>query len=304
MNKTPNDRAEAKSGRQRNSQITKTVLLLRQGRLDHDAAIDKVINTSPEGNLLAGRLALDMAYQAENKEGAQASFGRAERLFGHALKSVRRAGGKDNHPVAAHAKLHLAHLPIDTSMVIDRKLPKRSVARKAYAQTIHIGYGLMQADKVGEQAKGDTSRLGLLGEVAVLSLLERFSIFEIGPEEWSPFMARWSQDMSHNPRHGKKDGWDIGVMTNITDDPKLAYRVQVKTGTGVRRDYSYEAGIAEVHVYPDLQLESDPDPRVAGRIITECADELAGFSGGTRDLAVSRRLNDRLDRVLDMMDAA
>ncbi len=178
------------------------------------------------------------------------------------------------------------------------------VTEKAYDKTVTIGYKLTKAYFSGNYVSEDekSSMSGMIGEIAVLALLQRFAIREIGSNTFSPILSMLREDRRNNHGSTINHGWDISVFTQLgRAKPILNYRVQVKT---FEQDQSTkpkidEARISRVVINPDLQVRPG-DRYVACNIVNECFRELTDrWAPDT----LTDRLDDRTTSLLEYIDA-
>ncbi len=273
------------------------------GEIRHNQAISLLSQTSSEGLLWAGEIALENAQLVRSKasildnlQKAKLMLMRAEAIRLHTNK------GRVDH-VVARAQLQSLHLPVYGCLALEHSLPSQQVAEKTYPRTLQVGMALAKeyeqtSNNTPEELELRKDMSGTLGEIAVLTLLERFAL-NIGSDSWYPFLAYFSEDRRN--RHGSTigRGWNISVFTDL-DEHQIdqCYRVQVKT---ILAHHAYSLpmseGISLVAINPDLKINLSDRQQLSSQIIEECNQELTGES------QYSAGLEQRTEKLLKIMDS-
>ena len=252
-------------------------------------------NSTAQGQCWAGEIALEKAHKYNSLDyldDAQISYERA-------LGSLAVSG--KNPELVAKAKIRSAHLPVDGIMIMDQALPPKSLAETVYKQTIQISQDLALArqEMHRTQPEKDTCDLkGVLGEFAILSLLERISIQEIGSENWYPTLSLISQDRKN--RHGSSvdRGWDISIFSDYWGVKMPSHKIQVKNSRHAHIDAVRKKDIILVEVDPDIRINSF-EKNISEIVIRECFLEL-NYPKST--ITATPNLNSRKEKLLDIVD--
>lgn len=272
--------------------------------VDSRTAIRRLEHTTAQGILWAGEIALEQAHKAADNSKASESLSYAQAMFARAKKIGELASRLSIDHVTARAQVQSVHLPVQALLVLEDRLPPRPLAEKVYQRTVNIGYSLAlehRANVHGANRIELNDMLGVTGELAVLSLLERVSLRAIGTESWFPLLSLASED--HRNKHGSSlnHGWDISIFTDREDSPITDYRIQVKASNGkppslVRPD---ETGISLVSIHPDLKIKPD-EYHIPSRVIEECFTEL---NDPAHSALASANLDERTEKLLEKIDS-
>lgn len=250
------------------------------------------------GAYFAGELALQVAIDAP-QEHAGDWLAIAERQFkGENYKGYTR-DGSPYLSFGAKAAIRRAQMPLQTCVLLKRRLPSPESAQRAYMQTLERAKALIQVLRTSNEVarrKEVTEVIGLLGEVSVLLLGQR-AAQEIGTKEWFPLQSSLFED--HANRYSGCP-WDINLFTHAgIDEPiERPYRIQVKSKSTPHESDAPE--ISRINIDPDLMIPKDNHHRLALGIIEECHMEATDS-----DVAAQRItpiLNRRTAQLLDKLD--
>lgn len=150
-----------------------------------------------------------------------------------------------------------------------------------------------------EKFRKQTDLIGILSEINVLALLNRFSTRNIGDGSYVAVPARYSEDRALKPGEERdlsqpnyKQGWDISVFAaNACGEPRLAHKIQVKN-----RYSSHNVG--EVYA-PDISVIYERQDLVLGYGVQKRKDKNYVQHNIVRDLALEREGDKRATEHLD-----
>jgi len=265
------------------------------GKCDYKQARSHLNNSTAQGQFWAGEIALEKAHKYNDLEflsDAQLSYDRALGTLAITCKSPE---------LVAKAKFRHSHLPVDGIMIMDGALPPKFLAETVYRQTVQIANDLAERKKEMRrtQSEKDTCNLkGVLGEMAVLSLLERVAIKEIGSDNWFPTLSLISQDRSN--RHGSSvdRGWDISIFSDYWGVKMPTHKIQVKNSHHAHISSDRKKDIILVEIDPDLRV-NNTERKISEIIIRESFLELY-YPRSTK--AATPNLDIRKEKLLDIVD--
>ncbi len=161
----------------------------------------------------------------------------------------------------------------------------------------HVGSIIMKNNPF-RYTKIKNDCIGILGEVAVLGLAQRFSVKHGLTDCWQASSSLIGDDRGKVRRGAIRDGWDIDVWSKLDDRlPELSYRVRVKSSNYLVK--SYREGIQVVSISPDLALADNEQTLLGLRIVQELNNEQSGAGSRNR---ISRVLNRRTEKLLDALE--
>jgi hypothetical protein len=265
------------------------------GKNDYKNTRSHLNNSTAQGQIWAGEIALERAHKYNDLEflsDAQLSFDRA-------LGSLAVTGKSPE--LLARAKIRHSHLPVDGIMIMDGALPPKFLAETVYRQTVQIAHDLVleKQEMRREQSEKDTCDIkGVLGELAVLSLLERVAIREIGSDNWFPELSLISQD--RNNKHGSSvdRGWDINIFSDYWGVKMPSHKIQVKNSRHAHISVERRKDIILVETDPDIRINSI-EKNISENIIRESYLELF-YPRSTK--VATPNLDIRKERLLDIID--
>ena len=264
------------------------------GKSNYRRTRDFLNRTTADGMIWAGEIAIEQAHKTRNFE----FLGEAKNSFERAIG--RMAISTVSYDKMAKVKIHQAHLPIHGLMVLHDELPPTELAKNVYQKTISIANLLLQKQcelRALNPDYIDSNIKGTLGELAVLSLLERIATKDIGSETWFPLIAHVGQDRKNRPGSTVNHGWDISVFSDINGIDEVENKLQVKCAHHMDIDRINEDGITLIEIDPDLRL-LNTEGNIANIIIRECYQEI--FIPNS-SLIISKNLDDRSELLLDKL---
>jgi hypothetical protein len=271
--------------------------------------VDQIANLGSQDALnTAGAIALDLAARSDNTPDEQISWlVRSHDLWQRAIDRSTRTGAVEDATI--HSAIGLAALPSYSELLYGKRIADSGIQQRMYADLSSIalltdGYWTSAVAKGDNDARGDAA--GIMAELAVLLLHQRFVIQRLGDDSMLSLPSRISEDRGPTRRRGShvSDGWDVSILTKSPDgEPVLTYKVQVKTHSKTKgRKFIYADDITEVRVNNDLKIAHDASsaetvPMPLRAIILDCNDELLGSA----DSATIKRLDERTEKLLDIL---
>lgn len=275
--------------------------------LDHQITLSearlRLSSGGPLALLLAGRLDIELAtYEAVSDEQAFDYFDSAAEAFTMVERTRLFARSGKTDPIATRARVERILCPSNALMTIDHRLPSLELAQTTYKQTVGASHDLLvefDSSKNSIHPKQRKHFVGLLAELAVLMMLQRFAINEIGCDTWFPQFSLLREDRSNSKGSSLNHAWDINVWSRVDHSRNLDYKIQVKNGkfgqhSKQRPDVD---DIISVFVNQDLAIDSEEDI-VASRIIDGCFFELQSEACPK----VSETLDARQEKLLTVLD--
>lgn len=275
-----------------------------QGDIEFGEANYRLKNRNSHSNLILGEIALEEAKLAIDRDFSIAStqFNYAKQCFQKAANPPRyeSLASKESSQIKAH--LRLTQFPALPKVLIDRKLPERGVVRGMYERMIGLGNDTLKfiPDIFNRNDNSAIELKGILGEMAVMSLAQRYSLRDGSSQVWLPIQSMFSEDHGGNCiAETDEESWDMSIFTQYDlDDPvKLPYKIQIKTAA---RRYEQDNGVTYVNICPDLKLHNKEDPRsVIGSILVGCSLEIKRPNKCER---ITDLLDQRTEMLLDKID--
>ncbi len=227
-------------------------------------------------------------------------------LFETARESFRSAialDQKQKHEKTLKARMINAHMGIFQHLALDVK-PSPEIVEDAYLQNLQLG--LTVAARINdpkEENKYRTDRIGAVSELAILGLLQHFSVTELGDSSFLALPSFFSEDYSHSSR-SKANSWDVSVYTDLGEGYDLSYKIQSKTYNANRDKRAADEKLYSndiVILDPSNDLTSDEELEhhyyVYGSTIL---GELQGVLEGDR--AAIANIGRRTSVLLDLLD--
>lgn len=252
--------------------------------------------TNPTSRLRAGRMAIELAQTEPDPIKKLQYIERAQATLEHivALGTVRYL------PTTGQAEVMLANLHNYQSLVLNGSVAAARIRQVEYEKLVEIGERqIVQARDMQKSSREHGYYIGLIGEISVLLLTQRFGLQS--PENaWTGIPAHISNDMARHDGDNKRKAWDVSVFTQYDENPAdLTYKIQVKAGKDGATDYAGDVAI--VRVNRDLVIESpecleEYRHMPLGAIIHEAALELES-QGSTP----TQRLDQRTELLLDIL---
>lgn len=259
---------------------------------------------TPDSRYDAALVLLEQAH-GEHAIGTAASMlAESEHLLTSVLDLGKLRSGKLDQK-SASATLHVAQLPNHAAIIASGTLPRYEVVDKAYGRSLMVSTYILEA---ANQRWADRNRKrelsGVLGEISVLALLQRYPLGNSTEKLPIPNLgmtALYSGDNA-NKRHqdSLNHAWDIEVIRDTPQGIATDYRIQVKTAKSDRSNTKREKdvdGINRIHIAQDLRLDDDKTFNGARQIITECIRERYN-----NDHKASSKLNARTEKLLSILD--
>lgn len=244
-----------------------------------------------EASITSAEVKLDIARQHAHQLGSKALLLIAE--AGVVAASLKDC---DTPHIALRAELLVNDIPLHNHL-IENTLPSVSlIENKHKSRLLAIPRTFEMWKKVRKTNKNTDifSTKGILGELSVRMLLDRYAIQHIG-EGWVPLASTFSEDHGHLRGDGYREGWDISIYTDLREPVDLAHKLQVKSHLTTPNDEieTYTDDI-DMIVVDDLRSSLKTQATLPQNILGELLRESEG------ETHMTRRLDSRTEALLDM----
>jgi len=274
------------------------------GEVGAETAAKQLTTKGPFGKLLAGEVLLDRMTTSPASFASTYST-RARQQYNGVVEQTKSGQWKDGYDHAGsriRAQMRLAQLTALETLYSKRKLPAERSAEVMYNRLLSLGRTAIDSRHGRPLSKVDSAieERGMLNELAVLLLAQRFAIREVGSDEWFPFQSSFSEDTAGDCLERRPDDytWDLNVFTRPVQGsiPDKTYTLQIRQSN--YRKTGPPTG-PTLYVNPDLILK--PDERgVSEKIITACAFEADDPLGAAR---LSQELDARTEKLLTVLES-
>lgn len=283
---------------------------------DVDTYQDLVGGSSEAGLVIAGSVALEIASKPENTEAQKLEWlTNANDNWSSVIDKGSRLGHISNFVI--ESAMQKSSLPSYMSLLLNSELPNTKVMQKYYADLCSVGncmYDKFQNDYAQRESDTFNSKpevikrirlAGLIGELAVTMLFQRFVRNELGDKEQVALPSLFSQDRGINRNRGSTEvrAWDVTVFQQFDhDDIETPYLIQVKTTKNhPKKDkFHYTKDISMLHIKEDLAI-NDQEERRGFSPIHIIADLLSEQEGSDSP-STKTRLDQRTDKLLDVIN--
>jgi hypothetical protein len=277
----------------------------KKNNINRDDAIKALSRLDESGKLYAGQLLMEKSFDAaSNDESIELLSLAAEQFIEIDKMAAMYHEEKKLTAITYKAKLFLGYLPTYAFMTSEGTLPPFRQAQDVYQKTVQIGAEVLDQMKKPacnqRELKRRTDLVGLLGEVAVLGLINRSAVYDIGSEDYFAIPTTVGFDRVNNHGTTIDNSSDINIYTDIPDIYSPTYRLAIKSS-----DFEFEGkkkleqGCSiRIEVTPDLEIYSG-EQYVANRITEELFSEMSGirYSGD-----ITNSLNARAEKMFDIID--
>ena len=277
-------------------------------KIGFEEGMRRLERTGRSGLLVAAEICIESALKGGSIHHVSETLGRAQINLCKVI-DLRTAPHLDVND--AKAMVHTAQMPIYASIAASNRLPRASVAERAYNSTVEVGGRLTDNfEELKSQPRNITMNracsgiAGVLGELSVLELGQRYSLHGGLTEDWFPILAGYGKD--HATKYGslQSKSYDVDFMISNGDgEIESAYRAQVKCSpdAAAQKGRSY-TDVALVVVSRDLRLPKE-FRTPASVIPRECLVETSAILGA--EVAEAKvALNARAELLLDILDRA
>lgn len=271
-----------------------------QGELLADRAATRLAEGNPFGRFLAGEVLLDQV----TKDPTSVVAGHLSRAKEHFTAVVQQTDnglwqdGYDHAGSRGRAMFRIAQLGVYHSLYAQKVMPKRPAVEAAYRKVLGTAVQVNHHRSKNFQDR-ITSALdlrGVIGEMAVLLLAQRYALHTEISDEWLPLQSSFSEDHGGNCLADTGAyAWDMNVFAP-TGERDLPTRVQ---SLQVRYANSGSAPTLgpTVHISPDLAMYPG-EKFVAEAIINECNFEMQSPERAAR---LTENLDTRTERLLNIL---
>jgi|GEM_PF-5135531 len=272
------------------------------GSLDAPSAEARLHGCHEAGKFMTGEVYLEEASKSD-AEAAKGNISQAEAAY---RKSLFSATDRLNPASACQSRalLRLSQMAVIVPVIQDKRMPLHDEATTAYGDTLNAYKTIIRAyrsDTSYERTKVRGQIIGVLGELSVLLLAQRYAIRHHITDCWFPLQSTARGEYAGYTDQGKNKSWDIEINTAGEDgQPAPTYKLQVKAGHQLQKDKPYSKRIKMVYVSRDLQLGRTPQPKLAMKILKECAVE--GIAEARDSRTISHNLDARTEKLLNIID--
>ncbi len=270
-----------------------------KGTIGIDEVTHKLEQRKAFGRYVIGELALERSSESSPRD-SNHWLAFARRNFKFARDSL---DPRTTLPIRAKSGSKINQLDIFKDIHVNNKLPRLNLAREAYRNILFETkkYQDISDNSPLSQMNEDLEMRGHLGEMAILLLLQRFSLNEMEEGTWTPLQSYFSED------HGgsclsRSDipTWDINIFTKLGRDEPLdkTYNLQVKSNKNAYT-LAKDIGADTIYIREDLKLSRN-EQRVASLIIHAAYFEMTRPNDSSR---ISYDLDTRTEKLLDKIDS-
>ncbi len=283
---------------------------------DIDTHLDLVETGSEAGLVIAGSVALEIASKPKNTEAQKLEWlTNANDNWSSIIDRGSKLGNISNYVIESAVKK--SSLPSYMSILLNNELPNTKVRQKYYTDLCSIGIGMynkFQNDY--SQRESDTFNnksevikrirlAGLIGELAVTMLFQRFVRNELGDKEQIALTSLFSQDRGINRSRGSTEirAWDVTIFQQFDhDDIETPYLIQVKTTKNhpKKEKFQYTSDISMLHIKEDLAINDQEVQRGFSPI--HIVADLLSEQEGSDSPSTKTRLDQRTDKLLDVIN--
>jgi len=269
--------------------------------LKNEIDIEEAINglkRSGFGKFLIGEIAIEQSSQVKPSEAPY--WLRVAR--GNYNSVIRSNDPKIHLATKSKAELRIAQLSLFREVNFYERLPNHDKTYEAYKQILGLSKELLDYSSIAPYSKNnvDIEIRGIIGEAAVLLMLQRFSMREMPEATWAPLQSYFSED------HGgtcisksDKPSWDINIFTQLGRDEPIekTYQIQVKN---IKNLYSRDCSESQevIYIREDLRLSKDEKP--ISSIIHSLDIENERPDSAER---ITKMLDERTEKMLDKIDS-
>jgi hypothetical protein len=293
----------------------------KNGLYGREVAIDLLQQTNEMGALWAAELSIESAERATDLEDVSTCLDQAEELLDSALRiALDNYGGRMNY-ICAKARVLSAYMPVYRDLLLRNQMPSPLTIEDIFNVT------LLQARDLSSEFKFSSKEdiffrkdsMGVLSELAVLLILQRFSIYiaHDGSERlaYFPRLSTFSKDQNNSAHSLSDTSSDIETVTELpstqTDgrlEPISANstglyicdKIQVKTSVEGSRELTVAEGFSRVYINSGLVIEQH-DGNQPSWLTQTIISELLCEPGDRKKIGPI--LDERTERLLSFLDA-
>lgn len=254
------------------------------------------------GRHLVGELYLQKASQASPSE-VSSWITLAENAF---RSSSNFTDPSLDNTIRLKSNLRLANLSTLSIFFKKQSLPSVSSIKTSHHESLIIASAFKDFLDHNEYSRklDPLGIIGTLGEVAILSLLNRWAIRDIGCDTVFSCQSFFDEDYGSDCVVGLGlPKWDINIyqsgLESITQQKiSRTHKLQVKNSTRYNEDPNSYPEIQTVHINEDLAIIPG-ESFIIGKIISGCLIELACPEDAGR---TTKELDQRTDQLLKIID--
>jgi len=263
--------------------------------------INKLGRRGIYGHYLAGEILLEKASQSKGLE-RNYQLKKAYSSLYESTNPDETILYESDYVTSTKARLRKHQLPAFHHMLARYQLPNNSNLAAIYSNLVANSNELLEYSNRNPRSQDSTSieARGVLGEMTILLLLQRFALNNMPEGTWTPLQSYFSEDHGGNCiANTDVPSWDINIFTQLEKKAKInkTYSLQIKANMN---DYCM-AGNKEadtIYILEDLRLNPN-EHRIGGAIIKACQIELEEASDSER---ITNILEERTERLMDKLD--
>lgn len=263
-----------------------------------------VTHGSQEAFTIAGGMCLELAAQPTTSPETSAKLiDESFDIWGQAIE--RWWLSETIKPATMRTALGYAALESYRSIILEDTLPDQLTVEKMHADLCNVGLMGIQLQEhftKSEQTEEAKDTVGVLAEVALLLLHQRFTMQQLQDGSMLALPAHLTQDRGRGnvPAGAASQKWDLTVFSEFPPSrPEVTYKIQAKSRKH-RDEPIYTPDIARVYVSEDLAL--DPAERKRGikpyQVVKERVQEYTDIAAGV----TKKRAGARSELLLDCLD--
>jgi len=276
---------------------------------------DLVENGNDLSLRIAGAVALDIASKPQNSEQEILTWiDQANTDWQKVIDSNVRV--KSFSIEAIKSSIQQQSLPSYLTILLNKELPNKEIRDRYYEGLCDVSTisnsKIRQAiiDKREVNSKDNLNQLlhlsGIIGELAVTLLMQRFIRHELADEEQLALPSRFSEDRGIRRKRGSPivTAWDVSIFQQFTDeDIEMPYKIQVKTTWNHHKQdkFSYTDDISSVFIKEDLAITTKEQQY--GFSPSFIISDILAEQEGSHTAQTTNRLNSRTEKLLDAINS-
>lgn len=249
--------------------------------LKGQATAREAIRLLPHDGLFSSLLSGEIAVEEATKAGIDYASGWLSFARNKLDKVVENSYINDekDEAYAARAALRLTQLEVLDSIYSHHQMPTEDQVFDMYINIGKLGVELLDKRKIDENNQYHTMSniKGVLGEMAVLLLIDRYALNDIGPDSFVALQSILSEDHGGDCLHyDSSPAWDINILTRLSLEEAIekTYRLQIKNSKfycpNMKRNDLF---VTNVFLDPDLAVDKH-ELKIPEKIIRGCNVEL------------------------------
>lgn len=263
---------------------------------------------------LAGSMALDIASKCKLSIDERSNWiDEARHSWQEVLDNGERLGRLSNSTI--ESSIALSSLSSYASILLNNQLPNQKLRDKYFGrlcETGRISYEKWEQIK-SVNPNYDTKELrdrrirlsGIIGELSILMLLNRFIKYELDDQEQIALPSRLTEDRGINRRKGSSlvNAWDVSLFQQFEGyDIEMPNKIQVKTTSknSNSNHFAYQSDIANVYIKEDLAITAKEQQY--GFSPSIIISDILAEQEGSHTTQITNRLDNRTEKLLDVIN--